>query len=80
MHKGGSRVVRRNMFGKKMHNPLRKKFAQNHICKLCMPISILHDELIYYPQGVDFMYHPIIILRISRKVAPYYHIQLHTFS
>ena len=30
-----------------------------------MPISILHDELIYYPQGVDFMYHPIIILRIA---------------
>ena len=65
MHKGGSRVVRRNMFRQKMHNPLRKICAQNHICKLCMPISILYDELIYYPQGVDFMYNPIKILRIT---------------
>ena len=24
-----------------------------------MPISILYDELIYYPQGVDFIYNPI---------------------
>ena len=49
-----------------------------------MPISILYDELIYYPQGVDFIYSPIKIftyyefITIVSNIAAYIFLATYT--
>ena len=46
-----------------------------------MPISILYDELIYYSQGVDFIYNPIKnyeFITIVSNIAAYIFLATYT--